>query len=335
MPTCPLASRTRRAATPVLAGLSAAVLWGLWGCSGSGDAALSARTSAASGSAWRAGPRPPRRPRRAGSAPTSHAQPAVTLPPAAARFDYQLGGAYDPPAGTGIVVRDAADAPAPHSYGVCYLNAFQSQPDARGWWTAHHPGLLLHTAGGYVEDPDWPGEIVLDTSTPGQRAELAGVVGAWIDGCARKGFEAVEADNLDSWTRSGGLLSSADNVALARLLAAHAHARHLAIAQKNTPELAPAGRSIGFDFAIAEECQAYGECDAYVAAYGSHVLEVEYTDDGAAGFTAACRARGRHISVVLRDRDLARQGRAGVRVSSLLRTPAGSVLRFREPAVGS
>ncbi|MGZ4612073.1 MAG: endo alpha-1,4 polygalactosaminidase [Kineosporiaceae bacterium] len=346
-------SRTRPAAVPVLAGLSAAMLWGLWGCSGSGDAAVSARTAAASGSAASralssgattgatsavgsaaaAGPAgtpgaatargsatprgvagrtssaPPRTPAR--SAPTSHAEPAVTLPPAAARFDYQLGGAYDPPAGTSIVVRDAADAPAPYSYGVCYLNAFQSQPDARGWWLAHHSGLLLRTTGGYVEDPDWPGEIVLDTSTPAQRAELAGAVGAWIDGCARKGFEAVEADNLDSWTRSGGLLSSADNVALARLLAAHAHARHLAIAQKNTPELAPAGRSVGFDFAIAEECQVYGECGAYVAAYGSHVLEVEYTDDGAAAFTAACRARGRHISVVLRVRDLVAQGEPG------------------------
>jgi len=263
--------------------------------SGSGSGSVS---GSGSGSATRAAARRP-------------LPPAVALPPAAGRFDYQLGGAYDPPAGVSIVVRDAADPPARGSYGVCYLNAFQSQPDALAWWTTHHPGLLLRTGGGYVEDPDWPGEIVLDTSTPAKRAELAAIEGTWIDGCARRGFEAVEADNLDSWSRSAGLLSGADNAALARLLATRAHSRRLAIAQKNAPELAPSGRSIGFDFAIAEECQVYGECGAYVAAYGSRVLEVEYTDNGTGAFAAACRARAGRISILLRDRDLVPRGAPG------------------------
>ena len=69
-------------------------------------------------------------------------------------------------------------------------------------------------------------------------------------------------------------------MALAKLLAAHAHGQGLAIAQKNTPQLGTAGkRRVGFDFAIAEECQVYAECAAYTNVYGANVIEIEYTDN--------------------------------------------------------
>ena len=97
----------------------------------------------------------------------------------------------------------------------------------------------------------------------------------------------------------------ADNVAFARLLVARAHADGLAIAQKNTSELAGQGPSIGFDFAVAEECGQYRECAAYTAAYGSEVLAVEYTD---AGFARACADVGDQVSVVRRDRDVTPRG---------------------------
>lgn len=235
----------------------------------------------------------------------------VALPPVRAGFDYQLGGAYPPPEGVTVVTRDRTATPAHGAYGICYVNAFQTQPDELSWWQAHHPGVLLRRPGGYVEDPDWPGEVLLDTSTPAKRAELLAVVGSWIDGCARKGFKAVEPDNLDSWSRSGGRLPSTADTAFAALLTARAHARGLAVAQKNTAELAPRGRKLGFDFAVAEECQVYDECDAYTAAYNSHVLEVEYTDNGLDAFTQACRARGHQISIILRDRDLVAPGDPG------------------------
>jgi len=235
----------------------------------------------------------------------------IVLPPIAGRFDYQLGGAYAPPPGTTIVERDRASLPVPRTYGICYVNAFQTQPEELTWWKAHHARVLLATGGTLVQDPDWPGEVLLDTSTPARRAEAAAVVGGWIDGCAAKGYRAVELDNLDSWTRSGGRLTAASNVAFAKLLVARAHLRRLAVAQKNTAELAPQGRRIGFDFAVAEECQVYGECGAYTSAYGRHVIEVEYTDNGVDAFTAACAARGRLISVVLRDRDLVAAGDQG------------------------
>lgn len=243
---------------------------------------------------------------------TRDASTTVVPAPGNAVFDYQLGGAYRPASGVRIVVRDRHAVPVRDRYGVCYVNAFQTQPDEAGWWKREHPELLLRRDGRPVADEDWPDELLLDTSTTAKREAIAAIVGGWFDGCAASGFDAVEPDNLDSWTRSRGGLRRADNVALARLLTARAHAAGLAIAQKNAAELAPRGRGIGFDFAIAEECQVYDECGAYTRAYGRRVLEVEYDDAGGVrGFRAACRARGRRIAVTYRDRDLVARGQRG------------------------
>ncbi len=38
---------------------------------------------------------------------------AVPLPPVNAKVDYQLGGAYTPPAGVTVVSRDRTESPAP------------------------------------------------------------------------------------------------------------------------------------------------------------------------------------------------------------------------------
>jgi hypothetical protein len=230
---------------------------------------------------------------------------AVTPPPANGSFDYQLGGAYPLPAGTQIVTRDRTASPEPGVYSICYVNAFQTQPEQLKWWRAHHSSLLLKRRGREVQDPGWPGEVLLDTSSAHRRAGIARVLGAWIDGCARKGFQAVEPDNLDTWTRSKGRLTSSDNFALARRLISRAHRAGLAIAQKNAAEKTASGRRAGFDFAVAESCQVYDECDAYTNAYGAEVLEVEYADEGGErNFAAACQARGDAISINYRDRDL-------------------------------
>ena len=160
-------------------------------------------------------------------------------------------------------------------------------------------------------DRGW-NEQLLDTSTAVKRRAIAAIVGGWIRACARAGYRAVEPDNLDSFTRSRGALTAADNLALARLLIAGAHAAGLAIAQKNAAELAGAGRRLGFDFAIAEECQPYGECDRYLNAYGTRVIEIEYPDNGGQrNFDQACRLRGDRISIVYRDRNVTPAGQPG------------------------
>jgi hypothetical protein len=239
--------------------------------------------------------------------------PTRTLPPVNATADYQLGGAYPPARGVTLVTRDLTDAPASGVYSICYVNAFQTQPELRTWWLTKHPTLLLRTAKGrIVTDPGWPGEMLLDTSTSATRASLAAIMGVWFTRCAKAGYRAVEPDNLDSWSRSTGRLTLRQNAAYAALLSARAHALGLAIAQKNDTDMLALRSTTRFDFAVTEECQVYAECTAYTRVYGRHVIEIEYTDKGGrANFRKACAARGSSISIVYRDRDLVPRGSAG------------------------
>ncbi|MCA1223464.1 endo alpha-1,4 polygalactosaminidase [Streptomyces sp. 8L] len=240
---------------------------------------------------------------------------AVRLPAAGAAFDYQLGGAYRPPAGVRVVSRDRSARPAAGLYSICYVNAFQAQPggETADWWRTHHPDLLLREGhephGALVVDEDWD-EPLLDISTPARRAALLGVVGGWVDGCARAGFDAVEPDNLDSYQRSRGLLSRADAAAFAALLATRAHRDGLAVAQKNTGELLDRRRDIGFDFAVVEECARYGECGGFASAYHDRIFDIEYD---AKSFGAGCARWGRTLSLTLRDRDVVPAGESGYR----------------------
>ena len=224
-------------------------------------------------------------------------------PPAGVVVDYQLGGGYPVRDGVGGVVRDVTDEPEPGVWSACYVNGFQTQPGDRDAWLADHPDLVLRDdAGEPVVDEGWPDELLLDTTTEANRAALAEVVGAQVRACAERGFAAVELDNLDSWTRSGGRLDEDGAVDLATRLVAVAHDAGLAAGQKNTPQLGTRGRDeAGFDFAVAEECAQYDECAAYTDVYGDAVLDVEYTDDG---FAAACADPDRPSSTIRRDRDL-------------------------------
>jgi hypothetical protein len=231
--------------------------------------------------------------------------PVPTPPPVDAAFDYQLGGAYPLPAGVRVVTRDRSARPAAGVYNICYVNAFQTQPDELRWWRRSHPGLLLRDDGRLVHDPGWPGEVLLDTSTAAHRHAIARVVGRWVRGCAEDGYDAVEPDNLDSFTRSRHLLDRAGALALSRLLASRAHHAGLAIAQKNLAGLTKQRRiAVGFDFAVSEECAVWHECGDYRRAYGRHVIEIEYTDNRRRIFHRACLDHGRAWSIVLRDRQL-------------------------------
>lgn len=251
---------------------------------------------------------PPRHAAGSGTSAPSPAAPTAVRPPTAnAVFDYQLGGAYPPPDNVRAVSRDRTARPAPGRYNVCYVNAFQAQPDD-GSWEDDHPGLLLRDEhGDPVIDEDWD-EPLLDISTSAKRAALMEIVGPWIDGCAKAGYDAVEPDNLDSYERSDGRLTAGHAAAFARLLARRAHQRHLAIAQKNTTDLLPQRGRIGFDFAVVEECTRYKECTDFAEAYANRVFVIEYRKQD---FTAACRAWGKRLSLTLRDREVRPAGAKG------------------------
>ncbi|MQA73414.1 MAG: hypothetical protein GEU88_03505 [Solirubrobacterales bacterium] len=245
------------------------------------------------------------------------ASAAVAPPPVNAGFDYQIGGDYPLAPGVSVVSRDwfSGEAAAEPAYSICYVNAFQTQadergvdrPDERSNWPRR---LVLSELG---DDPNWGGEYLIDIGTAAKRRRAARWVGRMIDGCARKGYRAVEYDNLDSWTRFDGTplanrvpFGKRQALAYARLLAERAHAAGMAVGQKNTAGVTSRqSREVGFDFAIAEECARYDECGRYRRVHGDHLIAIEYRRRD---FRRACRTVGDEVSVVLRDRGVSTPG---------------------------
>ncbi len=215
--------------------------------------------------------------------------------------DYQLGGSSPPAPNVGIVVRDRTARPVSGLYNVCYVNGFQTQPNQRAFWKKRGRLLLRHQ-GRLVVDEAW-GEWLLDIRTPTKRRALARIMKAWIRGCARKGFDAVEFDNLDSFSRSQRLIKRRHALAFARKLVRQSHRLGLATGQKNTAGLN--GTKLGFDFAVAEQCAAYDECGRYVDSFGRQVLAIEYTKRH---FKRACAQFGEQLAIVYRDLDLSPKG---------------------------
>ncbi|CAN5405197.1 endo alpha-1,4 polygalactosaminidase [soil metagenome] len=247
----------------------------------------------------------------AGADPQQSGRAAITPPPVNKKFDYQIGDPYKPPHGVKIVSRDWYDGdPIPNGYSICYVNAFQTQdnypgvnrPDERNNWPK---SLVLKKLG---DDPHWGGEYLVDISTASKRRHAAQWVSQMIDKCAQKGYDAVEYDNLDSWTRFNGTPLSGkvpfgkkQAVKYAAALTDRAHDLGMAVGQKNTSQLSKTQSldTIGFDFAIAEECGHYRECGTYTKVFGNHVISIEYKRKY---FKRTCKAIGKKVSVVMRDR---------------------------------
>jgi hypothetical protein len=243
---------------------------------------------------------------------TGVATSEVTLPPFGQPADYQLGGSYDVADGVKIVARDSTSEPAEGVYSICYVNGFQSQPGDDERWSVDNPDLVLRDdEGDAIVDPNWPDEFILDTSSAEKRNRIDRMIGASIDLCADKGFDAVEIDNLDTYSRSDGRITVDDNLALAALFADRAHTLALAIGQKNSAELGERGRmEAHFDFAVTEECVRFDECADYAAVYGDGVIDIEYTDDLSAPFPEICASADRPATTILRDRNLVAKGHA-------------------------
>lgn len=251
--------------------------------------------------------------------PQSSAPPAdaaevgeVALPPTAGGFDYQLGGAYA--ADVAVVVRDAGAEPLPGTYSICYVNGFQTQPDQADVWLERPELLLTDSGGDPVTDPDWPDEYVLDPSTAAQQEGILELLEPVIVGCAEAGFEAVEIDNLDTWTRFDAIDEHGARSLAARYVEI-AHTSGLAIAQKNAAEVAGSAHAeLGFDLAVTEECGRYDECSAYTDVYGEHVLQIEYPDslaEAGMSFAEVCADPDRAPLTILRDVELVASGEPG------------------------
>ncbi|MFF5443528.1 endo alpha-1,4 polygalactosaminidase [Streptomyces sp. NPDC012888] len=150
---------------------------------------------------------------------------------------------------------------------ICYLSTGaweEFRPDA-----GRFPGEVLGRGNG------WEGERWLDI----RRTDvLEPLMAERIDMCRKKGFDAVEPDNMDGYLNTTGFpLTAADQLRYNRLIARLAHDRGLAVGLKN--DLPQIPELVGdFDFAVNEQCAQYGECHrlAPFTAAGKAVFHAEY-----------------------------------------------------------
>jgi hypothetical protein len=150
---------------------------------------------------------------------------------------------------------------------ICYLDAGTYEnfrPDARRF-----PSYVLGKPNG------WPGERWLDIR---RLSVLEPIMRARFALCARKGFDGVEADNVDGYENDTGFpLSGSAQLIYDKWLARTAHAFHLSIALKNDVDQARQLEPF-FDYALDEQCFQYSECQTLrpFVAHRKAVFEVEY-----------------------------------------------------------
>ncbi len=166
---------------------------------------------------------------------------------------------------------DASVVAALHAQGrevICYLSA--------GTWENWRPDAGRFPAAVRGSSNGWPGERWLDI----RRLDVLGpIMEARLDLCKTKGFDGVEADNVDGYAnRTGFPLTYQDQLTYNRYLAGAAHARGLSIGLKNDLDQVRDLVS-SFDWALNEQCFQYNECQLltpFISA-GKAVFQVEYS----------------------------------------------------------
>ena len=196
--------------------------------------------------------------------------------PTTAAWQWQLQGEIDTSVPAAVYDIDGFEVPKRtveqlHRLGrkvVCYLDV--------GSWEAYRPDARRFprsVIGRRYEG--FPDERWLDV----RRFRLfAKPLERRFDLCARKGFDAVEPDNLAGWeNRTGFPLTGQDQLRFNRWVARQVHARGMAVALKND---GPQAKELvgDFDFAIVEQCFQYEECGPYrtFVREGKAVFEAEY-----------------------------------------------------------
>jgi hypothetical protein len=214
--------------------------------------------------------------------------------PTTAPWQWQLQGKVDTGIPAAVYDVDGFETPAStvdrlHRLGrraICYLDV--------GSWESYRPdaGRFPRSVLGRRYE-GFPDERWLDIR---RFRRFAPLLERRFRLCARKGFDAVEPDNLAGFeNRTGFPLTRADQLRFNRWVARRVHALGLAVALKNDGMQARA--LVGdFDFAIVEQCFQYRECDHYrvFVERDKAVFEAEYElqpnryceDAGAFGFTS-------------------------------------------------
>jgi hypothetical protein len=156
---------------------------------------------------------------------------------------------------------------------VCYISA--------GTWENWRPDASAFPRRVLGRSNGWPGERWLDIRA---RLVLEPIMRDRISMCERKGFDAVEFDNVDGYqNRTGFPLTGAQQLRFNVFLANAAHRHGMAALLKN--HFGQIRTLVTyFDAALNEQCFQYRECGAlstFVDA-GKPVFQVEYTLDTSA-----------------------------------------------------
>lgn len=221
--------------------------------------------------------------------------------PTTAAWQWQLQGKIDTSVDARVYEVDGFEVAAKtvarlHRQGrkaICYLDV--------GSWENYRPDagrFPKSTLGRAYEG--YPDERWLDI----RRIDLlAPVLRQRFDLCRRKGFDAVEPDNIAGFENDTGFpLAAADQLRFNRWVAREVHRRGMAVALKNDP--GQVRQLVGrFDFAVVEECFAYDECGLFspFVAAGKAVFVAEYEEPLASICGEAERLR---FSVIRKDYDL-------------------------------
>ncbi|MER7723787.1 endo alpha-1,4 polygalactosaminidase [Streptomyces sp. NPDC096323] len=217
------------------------------------------------------------------SAPGAAPSPAPSGRSAAARWQpepgtdwqWQLSGRLDTTVDAPVYDIDGFDHDADqvaqlHRKGrkvICYLST--------GAWEEFRPDAAKFPAAVLGKGNGWKGERWLDI----RRTDvLEPLMERRIAMCAKKGFDAVEPDNMDGYRNPSGFpLTAADQLRYNRLIARVAHRHRLAVGLKN--DLPQIPELVGdFDFAVNEQCAQYEECEElspFIEA-GKAVFHAEY-----------------------------------------------------------
>lgn len=214
--------------------------------------------------------------------PAQAADPQRWVPPALFSYDIQLN---DPPnlaaiPKVAVVELDIDTAPtllmqvrARGTRTICYFNG--------GAWESYRAdkNAFPKTVLGKAYD-GYPQERWLDIRNINA---LAPIMRARMDACKRKGFVAIDPDNVNGYENKTGFpLTAAHQLAYNRWLMKEAHARGLSIVLKNTPDLANQLAADGYDLVVSESCFKDNFCAKFKPFIQRKrpVLDLEYIDEG-------------------------------------------------------
>ncbi len=203
-----------------------------------------------------------------------------------APLHWQLQGDIDVGAKIRVVDSDLFETPARQVrewrdagiFPICYINVGAVED-----WREDYAQFPSEVIGNPYWG--WDGENWLDI---GRFERFSDVILARFDLCRDKGFLGIEPDNIDAYEadysnkETGFNLTREDQIRYVSWLIDQAHARGLAIGQKNASELVPelVGR---MDFALLESAYRLGFMDEF-SAYRDvkkPVFAVEYIEEGA------------------------------------------------------